>query len=90
MEKEKLPISEFAIASVLLGIISFVQLAGLEKSILALIFGILALRNIKRKGNIAGRKLSIAGIMLGIISIVMTITFIYFYVLPVLPHHGAK
>jgi hypothetical protein len=39
--------NEFAVASLILGIFSFVQLLGVEKAALVIRFGILALREIK-------------------------------------------
>ncbi len=62
------PLSEFAIASLTLGIISFIQLAGIEKAIAAVVFGILSLRRIAApESNARGEGLAAAGIVLGII-----------------------
>lgn len=79
MNEGKVAKSEFAIASLVLGIVSFIQLAGLEKSILAVVFGILALRRIGRAEGMRGKNLSVAGIVLGIISIIVTIVFLVMY-----------
>jgi hypothetical protein len=59
--------SELAIASLTIGILCFMQLFGLERSIAAIVFGILALRRIKQDETLRGRGLAIAGIVLGII-----------------------
>jgi hypothetical protein len=65
---QKRPISEFAIASLTLGILSFLQIGGLEKGIAAIVFGILSLRKIARPdSNARGEGLAAAGIVLGII-----------------------
>ncbi|MBN3039380.1 MAG: DUF4190 domain-containing protein [Candidatus Omnitrophica bacterium] len=44
-------LNDFAIAAFVLGIISFVQIFGMEKAIAAIVFGILALRQIARPDN---------------------------------------
>lgn len=62
------PLSELAIASLTFGILSFVQLAGLEKAIAAIVFGILCLRRIAApQSNARGEGLAAAGIVLGVI-----------------------
>ena len=64
----KSPLSEFAVASLTLGIVSFIQLAGLEKAILAVVFGILSLKRISAaQSNARGEGLAAAGIVLGVI-----------------------
>jgi len=79
MEKQKNMISEFAIASLVIGIFSFIQLWGMEKPLMAIAFGILALRGIK-KSEMRGKNLAIAGIILGIIAIIaITIITIAFF-----------
>jgi len=67
---------EFAIASLVIGIISFISLGGMEKAIVAIIFGVLALKRMQRSGEARGKRLAEAGIMLGIFSIIATIFFI--------------
>lgn len=76
MSENKPIISEFAIASLVMGIVSFVNLAQLEKGIVAVIFGILALRRMNQNAFLGGKKLAISGIVLGVISIVLLITLI--------------
>ena len=51
MEQQKSAMSEFAIASLVMGIVSFFQLMSWEKGIVAVVFGILALKNIGRICN---------------------------------------
>ena len=64
----KARLSEFAIAALTLGILSFVQLAGFEKGIAAIVFGILSLKRIAAPQSSArGEGLAAAGIVLGII-----------------------
>jgi len=41
--------SKWAIISLILGIVSFIQLLGIERAVLAVIFGILALKEIEKK-----------------------------------------
>jgi len=59
--------SELAIASLTLGVISFVQLFGLEKSIAAIVFAVLALRRIKEDHTQSGKRLAQIGLVLGVI-----------------------
>lgn len=62
------PLSEFAIASLTLGIISFLQLGGIEKAIGAIVFGVLSLKRIAAtQSNARGEGLAAAGIVLGVI-----------------------
>lgn len=75
MDGQKELINEFAIASLVIAIISFINLAGLEKAIAAVVFGILALRKIEDT-QLRSRRLANAGIILGVISLLLTITFI--------------
>ena len=80
MEEEKKPLSEFAIASLVLGIISFIHLFSFEKSIAAIVFGILALKRIEKNSQSEGKKLAIAGIALGILAVIaITALIIKFY-----------
>ena len=68
METEKsLYYSELAIASLTIGVLCFIQLFGLERSIAAIVFGILALRRIKQDETLKGKGLAIAGIAMGAI-----------------------
>jgi hypothetical protein len=65
---QKRAFSEFAVASLTLGIISFLQMGGIEKGIAAIVFGILSLKRIARPdSNARGEGLAAAGIVLGII-----------------------
>lgn len=79
MEKQKGMMSEFAVASLVMGILSFIQLFNMEKPLVAIVFGILALRGIK-KSQLRGKNLAIAGIILGIIAIIaiIVITIAFF------------
>lgn len=66
METEKSTYySELAIASLTIGILSFIQLFGLERSITAIVFGVLALRRMKQDESQKGKKIAIAGIVVG-------------------------
>ncbi len=64
-------IGEFAIASLTMGIVSFVTLFGAEKPIVAIVFGILALRRIRSSDQVKGKRLAIAGIVLGVIGVIL-------------------
>ncbi|MFC1631700.1 DUF4190 domain-containing protein [Candidatus Omnitrophota bacterium] len=64
----KAAVNEFAIASLTIAILSFLQLAGFEKAILAIVLGVLALRRIAAPGaQVRGEGLAAAGIVLGVI-----------------------
>ena len=65
--------STWAIAGLVIGILSFVQLFGLEKGIVAVVFGVLALKEIASKQEIEGRRIAISGIILGVIYIAILI-----------------
>lgn len=58
-------------ASLTLGILSFLQLFGLEKALAAGIFGILALNEMKKDDTLGGRKNALAGLILGGLYIVV-------------------
>lgn len=66
MQTEKsLFYNELAIASLTIGITSFIQLFGLERSITAIVFGVLALKRLKHDQSQRGKNLAIAGMILG-------------------------
>ncbi|MFC1805300.1 DUF4190 domain-containing protein [Candidatus Omnitrophota bacterium] len=75
-QEEKVKLSEFAIASIVIGIASLISLAGLEKAIIAIIFGALALKRMEKNEQLSGRNLATAGIIVAVFSIVITTTFI--------------
>ena len=77
MEQEKSTFySELAIASLTIGVLCFIQLFGLERSIAAIVFGVLALRRIKHDETLKGKGLAIAGIVLGAIYCLIAIAVI--------------
>lgn len=57
--------NEFAIASLIVGILAFVQFLGAEKAALAIVFGALALREMKKQ-KLKGKWLAICGVTLGV------------------------
>ena len=72
MEINKLQKSGVAIASLILGIISFVPLIGVLLGIIAIILGAIALVQVKKQ-NLGGKGLAKGGIVLGILGIVFTV-----------------
>jgi len=68
--------SELAIASLTIGVLCFIQLFGLERAIAAIVFGILALKRIRQDETLRGKKMAIAGIILGIIYSLIAIAVI--------------
>lgn len=79
MNEEKSKISEFAIASLVLGIMQFIRVFNFEKALLAIAFGILALRRIRTAQGVSGKNLAVAGIVLGMVGVVVTVwlTIVY-------------
>jgi len=74
--QHKGPLSEFAIASLTLGILAFVPLGlgNLGCAILAVVFGILSLKKIAHpQSDARGEGLAAAGIVMGILCIIMMI-----------------
>ena len=76
MQEGRQMINEFAIASLVIGILSFISLAGMEKAIAAIIFGALAMKRMERSNQSAGKNLATAGVILGIFSIVLSVSLI--------------
>jgi len=68
--------SKFAIVSLVLGIFSFIHLLGMEKAGLAIIFGFLALNEISKEPELKGKTQAWAGIILGTVTLVLTITLV--------------
>ncbi len=62
--------SSYAVVSLALGILSFIQLFGIEKAIVAGVFGILALKEMSREKT-GGKNFAYAGIALGTIYIII-------------------
>lgn len=77
MEEQKRSLSEFAIVSFILGILSFVHFFGLEKAILAMIFGVLALDRIEKNSQLKGKKFAVIGIILSSIAVLFTALLIF-------------
>lgn len=73
--------SGMAIASFVLGLISvfigWIPFAGQIPSILAIVFGFVALNNIKKNKNLEGKSLAIWGICLGAFWLVMGVILIF-------------
>ena len=70
-------IHELAIISLVLGILSFINLFGLEKALLAVILGIMALRRIAAPESTAkGESLAAGGIVLGGVSAIVSVFLI--------------
>ncbi|MCK4422544.1 MAG: DUF4190 domain-containing protein [Candidatus Omnitrophica bacterium] len=75
MNEQKGIRSEFAIASLVMGIVSFFQLFGAEKAIAAIVFGILALKRINITPQLRGKKIAVAGIILSLVYIIIAVVF---------------
>lgn len=68
----------YATASLLLGIICFINLLGMERAILAIVFAILALKSVPQPRLERRRLWAIAGLILGIITMVLVPLIIFF------------
>jgi len=66
--------SRFAVFALVAGIVSFLNLLGLEKALLAIFMGVFALKELAAEGK-GGRNFAVAGIVLGCVYIV-TLTVI--------------
>jgi hypothetical protein len=70
----------FATASLILGLLCFVNLAGLEKAVLAIVFGVLALRRRPAPVLVQRRTWARTGVALGVAVIVLVPSLIYFVI----------
>jgi hypothetical protein len=70
----------YATASLILGLLCFVNLAGLEKAVLAIVFGVLALRSRPAPTLVQRRAWAKAGVAMGAGLIVLVPALIYFVV----------
>lgn len=66
----------YALISLILGIVSYLQLLGIEKALLATIFGVIALKNINRNNEVKGSKYAYWGIGLGLIYMLLVFLII--------------
>ena len=70
----------YATASLVLGLLCFVNLAGLEKAVVAIVFGVLALRSRPAPALVHRRAWAKAGVALGAGLIVLVPALIYFVI----------
>src|SRR5688500_15849659 len=70
----------YATASLILGLLCFVNLAGLEKAVLAVVFGVLALRSRPVPTLVQRRVWAKAGVALGAGLIILVPALIYFVI----------
>ena len=67
-DTNKIPKSGIAIASLILGVVSFIPLVGVLLGIIAIVLGIVAISQINKQG-LGGKGLAKIGIILGILGI---------------------
>jgi hypothetical protein len=70
----------YATASLILGLLCFVNLAGLEKAVMAIVFGVLALRSRPAPALVQRRAWARAGVALGGGMLVLVPALIYFVI----------
>jgi hypothetical protein len=70
----------YATASLILGLLCFINLAGLEKAVIAIVFGVLALRRQPTPVLVQRRTWAKAGVALGAALIVLVPALIYFVI----------
>lgn len=70
----------YATASLITGLLCFVNLAGLEKGVLAIVFGVMALRRRPAPVLVQRRAWAKAGVALGAALIVLVPALIYFVI----------
>lgn len=68
----------YALISLILGIVSYVQLLGIERALLAVIFGVVALKSIKNNVELKGTKYAYWGIGLGLLYMAVILFVIVF------------
>ncbi|OGS20572.1 MAG: hypothetical protein A2252_09950 [Elusimicrobia bacterium RIFOXYA2_FULL_39_19] len=68
--------SKLAIASMVMGLLSFVQLFGIEKAVVSIVFGSIALREILAGEELRGKNYAYAGIILGSLYILILAGFL--------------
>ena len=73
MEQGSKKVSEFAVASLAVGAASFITLFGVEKPLLAIIFGLLALKKIIKEGDLRGKWMAVTGTILGSIALLLIV-----------------
>jgi hypothetical protein len=75
-EKKKNTTNEFAQAAIIVAIASFIQLLGIEKALIAIIFAVLALRSLPESRQ-KGKALAIVALVLSIAYIIFISGFLY-------------
>ncbi len=75
----------YAVAGLIMGILSYIQLLGLEKSAAAVLFGYLALKKTGKEEETepGGKKMAYAAVILGV-AYVLLLGYILFFRSPVL------
>ena len=68
----------YATASLLVGIICYIQLLGMERAILAIIFAVLALKAAPETKLEKRKSWAIAGLILGIITVILVPSIVIF------------
>ena len=65
--------NKLAIAALVMGIVSFINLLGLEKGLMAIIIGWMAIRELKVEPSRGGKGMAWAGVILGALSMAAVI-----------------
>lgn len=78
--------SVWAVAALVMGAISFIQLAGIEKAIAAIVFGVLALKEIRSAKGLHGVWFARVAIVLGAIYIVLAVVLLAIFLPQILAY----
>ncbi len=81
MNIQKKEACDYAVMALVVAILSFIHVAGIEKALVSIIFGFVALNKIQLNKQLGGRKIAIGAITIGIVYIVFA-TFALIYMFP--------
>ena len=70
----------YAVASLILGLLSFINLFNIDKAVLAVVFGLMGIKRLNESDAAeSGERMAYWGIALGIIYLIFLIYILFFY-----------